>query len=87
MPAGEGLDETTIWLALASGVDEQDASRLPNVLDGIDKGMRTPGAVGKMRRFIALARQGNASAAEGELDGLPMALRAQAFSAGAYPDG
>lgn len=83
MPAGEGLDETTIWLALASGVDERDAS-VANVLDGIDKGMDTPGAVAKMRRFLALARQGNASAAEGELDGLPMALRAQAFAAGAY---
>lgn len=83
LPASAGIDQTTIWLALAEGADASDQT-VGNMLGEIDKGFDTPGAAAKMQQFLALAKQGNAVAAEGMLDGLPIHLRAQAFVAGTY---
>ncbi|SEV95123.1 M48 family metallopeptidase [Luteibacter sp. 329MFSha] len=77
----DGLDEQTVWLALADGVSAADPA-VAKVLEGVEKGFDTPGAVGKVQRFIAAVRKGAATSAEAELDGVPMQLRARAYLAG-----
>ncbi|OOG43740.1 hypothetical protein B0E51_01410 [Rhodanobacter sp. C05] len=83
LPASEGVDEQTVWLALAEG-DNADDPAIATVLDNIEKEYDSPGIVAKLQRFLALSRNGNAMAAEHSLDGVPFMLRAQAFIAGAY---
>lgn len=83
LPASEGVDEQTVWIALAEG-DNADDPAIAAVLDNIGKEYDSPDTVTKVQRFLALSRSGNTVAAERSLDGVPFTLRAQAFVAGAY---
>lgn len=78
----DGIDEQTVWLALAHG-DDATHPTIAGILDGVDKGYDMPGSVAKVQRFLAAVRKGNTASAEGELDGVPASLRAQAYCAGA----
>ena len=79
----DGMDAQTVWIALAAGADAADPA-VSSVLDEVEKGYDAPGCIAKMQRFLARIRQGNPAVAEGELDGVPLALRAQAFVAATY---
>ncbi|MFC5740556.1 M48 family metallopeptidase [Dyella tabacisoli] len=83
LPPSEGIDEQTVWLAIAEGEDAGSPA-IAAVLENIEKEYDTPGAVAKVQRFLALSRSGNAVAAEQALDGVPFLLRAQAYIAGSH---
>jgi hypothetical protein len=78
---GDGVDAQTVWLALAAG-DSAANDKVAAVLKALEHRQENAGAVAKMQRFLALARQGDTTAAEAALEGLPLYLRAQALAAG-----
>ncbi len=83
LPAGEGIDEQTVWLALADGADAREPT-IAAVLGNIERGYDTPGAVEHMQHFLALLRGGDSVAADRMLDGIPFQLRAEAYVAGVH---
>lgn len=85
LPQGVGIDQETVWLALAEGDDAGDPA-IAKILDGIGKESGGEGSmwVQRMQRFIALAQRGDAIDAEHALDGVPLEMRAQAYVAGIY---
>lgn len=80
---GEGIDAQTVWLALAAGASPTD-DKIAATLKVLEQGHERAGIAAKMLRFLALASMGNAAAAEGALEGLPMYYRAQAMAAGTF---
>jgi Zn-dependent protease with chaperone function len=85
LPQGAGIDQQTVWLALAEGDDANDPAiaKLLNSLS-TESGGEGRAWVQSMQRFIALAQHGDAVGAEHALDGVPMEMRAQAYAAGIY---
>jgi Zn-dependent protease with chaperone function len=79
----EGMNEQTVWFALASGADPHHAA-VADVLAHVDEEFDAPGAAAKMQQFITAVRGGKGASAEPMLDGLPVMLRAQALAAGTY---
>ncbi|GGA38701.1 M48 family metallopeptidase [Dyella nitratireducens] len=85
LPQGMGIDQETVWLALAQGDDASDPA-IAKILDsiGAESGGEGHAWVQGMQRFVALAQHGDAIDAERALDGVPMEMRAQAYVAGVY---
>jgi hypothetical protein len=83
LPSGEGMDEQTVWLALADGANAHDPA-IAAVLENIEREYDTPGAVEKMQHFLALLRGGDSVAADRILDGVPFQLRAEAYVAAVH---
>ncbi|UPG91987.1 M48 family metalloprotease [Luteibacter aegosomaticola] len=81
LPLNEGMNEQTVWVALAAGADPHDPS-VAEVLSHIDATYDSPGAVVKVEQFLAAVRGGKGASAEALLDGVPVVLRAEALAAG-----
>jgi len=79
----DGVDDDTVWLALAAGARADDPA-IASVLQRLNRNYDSPGAIEKIERFLALSRASDVAGAERMLDGVPVALRGQAFVAGAY---
>ncbi|WP_284329892.1 M48 family metallopeptidase [Dyella flagellata] len=85
LPKGTGIDQQTVWLALAQGDDANDPA-VAKVLEDTEAHYGKEGRdwVQGMQRFVELARRGDATDAERALSGVPMEMRAQAYVAGIY---
>lgn len=85
LPQGVGIDQHTVWLALAEGDDASDPA-VVKILDdiGADSSGEGRAWVQDIQRFIALAQRGDAIDAEHALAGVPIEWRAQAYVAGIY---
>jgi hypothetical protein len=78
-----GNDAQAVWLALAAGTDPANG-KIAAILHAWDQNLETAGATAKTERFLARVREGDTTAADAALDGLPIAMRAQALTAGSY---
>ncbi|RUL69084.1 M48 family metallopeptidase [Dyella choica] len=85
LPKGVGVDQETVWLALAQGGDANDPA-VAKVLERLEAGYGREGHawMESMQRFVEFARRGDAANAERALTGVPMEMRAQAYVAGIY---
>ncbi|QDQ83605.1 M48 family metalloprotease [Paraburkholderia megapolitana] len=83
LAADEGIDQDTAILALAMGAPASTPA-IQSLQKILATGYDIPDFPARMNRFLTLARRGDVAAAEHVLDGLPVALRAQALVAGIY---
>ncbi len=81
LPVDQGIDEYTAILALAAGPSTATPA-IQALLAAQATRYEIPDLSARLDRFLTLARQGNAAAAERALDGLPVVLHAQALVAG-----